>query len=97
VPLYVALVDWTDQGARNVKDTVKRANDFTALAKRMGCTVHQLLYTMGPHDLVTILEAPDAQTASSVMLAIGALGNVRTLSMPAYTTNEMASIVGKLP
>jgi uncharacterized protein with GYD domain len=97
VPRYVALVNWTDQGIRNVKDSPKRANDFVAMAKNMGCTVQQLLFTMGPYDIVTIFEAPDAQTATSVALAVSKLGNVRTLSMPAYTPDEMGSILGKVP
>ena len=94
---YVVLVNWTDQGIRNVKDSPKRANDFIAMAKKMGCTVHELLFTVGPYDIVTILEAPDMQTASSVALAVSKLGNVRTLSMPAHTSDEMAAILSKVP
>jgi len=96
MPLYVQIVDWTDQGIRTVKDTVKRADAFVAMARKMGCKVQQIVYTMGPHDVVTILEAPDDETMSALSLAVSRLGNIRTLTMRGYTKEEMAKIVGKL-
>lgn len=97
MPLYVVLVNWTDQGIRNVRDTVKRADAFIATAEKIGCKVHNLLYTMGSHDVVTIIEAPNDKAASTLTLSVGVLGNVRTLTMPAYTKDEMGSMLRGLP
>jgi len=80
-----------------VKDTVKRADAFVATTEKMGCKVHNLLYTMGPHDVVTIIEAPNDRAASAATLSVSALGNVRTLTMPAYTKDEMGGIIRGLP
>ena len=97
MPLYVALASWTDQGAKNVKDTIKRADAFVDAATKMGCKVREILYTMGPHDVVTVIEAPNDEAASRLTLAVGMQGSVRTLSMRAYTKDEMAKIIATLP
>ncbi len=97
MPVYVAIVDWTDQGVKNVRDTVKRADAFIDAARKINCKVREILYTMGPHDIVTVVEAPDDATVSRLTLGVGMLGNVRTLTMRAYTKDEMAKIVAGLP
>lgn len=97
MPLYVSLINWTDQGIRNAKDTIQRAEAFSAAAERMNCKVHTLLWTMGQHDIVSIIEAPDDATASTLTLAVGMQGNVRTVTMRAYTADEMGKIIGGLP
>lgn len=63
----------------------------------MKCKVHNILYTMGPHDIVSIIEAPSDHAMSSLALSLGTLGNVRTMTMPAYTKDEMAGILRELP
>jgi uncharacterized protein with GYD domain len=97
VPMYIALSNWTDQGARNVKETVRRLDAFIAAAEKMKCKVHSALYTMGPYDLVSIIEAPNDRIASALTLSVGAVGNVRSVTMPAYTKDEMAGILREVP
>ena len=93
---YVLLVSFTDQGIRNVKDTTKRAEAFRELAKKAGATVKDLYWTLGQYDVVTILEAPDAASVTALGLSVGALGNVRTQTLPAFSAAEMGSILKKL-
>lgn len=97
MPMYVALTNWTDQGARNVKETVRRLDAFITAAEKMKCKVHNALYTMGPYDLVSIIEAPNDRVASALALSVGALGSVRSVTMPAFTKDEMAGIVREMP
>lgn len=97
MPTYVTLVTWTDQGIRGVKDTVRRAQAFSEAAARMNCRVHEILWTMGSYDLVGIVEAPDDQAASRIMLSLGMQGNVRTLTMRAFRREEMEEILRGLP
>ena len=97
MPNYVILLNWTDQGIKNVKDTVKRAKSFeTAIAKVGGRSIG-LYYTLGKHDLVAIVEAPTDEAIASVMFSTGSLGNVRTKTLKAFSTSEVASIIEKLP
>ncbi|HET8678846.1 MAG TPA: GYD domain-containing protein [bacterium] len=93
MPLYVMLVNWTDQGARNVRSTVKRADAVVAAARKQRCEVLQLLWTMGAYDALAIFDAPNDQAMSTLALSIASQGNVRTLTMRAYEKAEMNKII----
>jgi len=90
---YVSLLRWTDQGVRNAKDTVQRAGAFRVDLERRGCKLLSIYWTQGEYDLVTAIEAPDAQTAMASLLALAGLGNVRTETLPAFSEREMTSIL----
>ena len=93
---YVVLATFTDQGVKNAKDSPKRAEAFKQMAKTFGVTVKDLFWTQGRYDVVTIVEAPDEPSAMSLSLSLGALGNVRTESLRAFSAAEMTAIVGKM-
>ena len=95
MPMYVSLVHWTDQGIKNYKDTRKRLEDFTKLAESKGGKVVESLYTVGEYDMVTVTEFPDDETATTALLQAGALGNIRTNTMRAFTLDEMGSIISR--
>ena len=92
---YIVLANFTDQGIRSVKDSPKRAEAFKMMAKEQGCTVKEMLWTLGTYDVVTIIEAPDEMAATSLGLAIGKQGNIRTQTMRAFSAAEMAAILAK--
>jgi uncharacterized protein with GYD domain len=94
---YVALVNWTDQGIKTVKDTAKRAEDVRKLVERMGGRMVVLYWTQGRYDLVGIFEGPDEETANAMFLAIGMNGAVRTETLRAFTAEEVQRMVDKLP
>jgi uncharacterized protein with GYD domain len=93
---YVVLANFTDQGIRNAKESPKRAEAFKAMAKTFGVTVKELVWTQGRYDVVTIVEAPDEASFMSLTLSLGALGNVRTESLRAFSADEMTKAVGKM-
>lgn len=97
MPTFITLVSWTDQGIRNVKQTVERAEAMKALAQKMGVTVKDIYWTLGQYDVVTILEAPDAETVSALHLSAASLGNVRTQTLQAFSAEEMRRILAKMP
>lgn len=96
MPSFIALLTWTDQGARAAKDTVKRYDNAVATAQKMGVSIRNTWWTMGAYDAVVVLDAPDEATASRFAISISSQGNVRTLTMRAYTKDEMAKIVSGL-
>jgi uncharacterized protein with GYD domain len=96
MPMYIALVNWTDQGVRDLKESPRRAKAFGELARQMGCTVHGIFFTMGRYDITARISAPDDETMSALALKLGQLGNVRTETMRAYTEEEFATIVEKV-
>ena len=93
---YVVLANFTDQGIRSAKESPKRADAFRQMAKTFGVTVKDLFWTQGRYDIVTVIEAPDESSAMSLSLALGALGNVRTESLRAFSAADMATVVGKM-
>ena len=93
---YVVLANFTDQGIRSAKESPKRADAFKQMAKTFGVTVKDLFWTQGRYDIVTVIEAPDESSAMSLSLSLGALGNVRTESLRAFSAADMTTIVGKM-
>ncbi len=93
---YIALLNFTDQGIRNVKDTTKRADAVKDAAKQFGAKMTQIYWTLGHYDLVAIIEAPDDESVTAYALAIGAAGNVRSQILRAFSKDEMNGILGKM-
>ena len=96
MPMYVSLVQFTDQGIHNIKDTVKRSEAAMAEAEKMGMKIVQPLWTMGAYDVVVLLEAPDDETMSAFTLKIGSMGSVKTHTMRAFTKDDMEKILAKI-
>jgi len=95
MPTYVSLVNWTEQGIKNYKDTIGRAEDFSKLVESSGGRVREMLYTVGEYDIVVVVDFPDDETGTAVLLQVGSLGNVRTHTMRAFGSDEMASIISR--
>ena len=87
---YIMLMRFTDQGIRNVKDTLRRAE-----AEKLGCKF-TVYWTFGKYDGVGILEAPNDEAAMEFGLRVGSLGNTRTTTLKAFTEEEIARVVDKL-
>jgi uncharacterized protein with GYD domain len=96
MPKYVVLVNWTDQGIKDVKDTVQRAEQVSQLVQKHGGQMETLLWTQGRYDLVGFIDLPDDETFAAVGLQIGMVGAVRTESLRAFTADEMSSLLQRL-
>ena len=81
---------------RNAEDSPKRADAFKQMAKTFGATVKDVFWTQGRYDVVTIVEAPEESSAMSLSLSLGALDNVCTESLRAFSAADMATIVGNM-
>jgi uncharacterized protein with GYD domain len=92
---YISLIDWSDQGIRNFRDTVDRATAFEKLCEQQGASVKDIYWCLGQHDIVAVVEAPDDETATALLLQVGSLGNIRTKTMRGFSRDEMTSIVAK--
>ena len=96
MPTYVVLMNWTDQGVKTARDTVQRRDQAEALAQRHGASIEQVYWTVGPYDLVTIVNAPDDESATAMLLELGTAGNLRTTTLRAYDREEMLGILQRL-
>lgn len=92
---FVSLVSWTDKGVKEFRESAQRADAFTQLVEKSGGSVKALYWTLGAYDIVAITEAPDAETATAVLLQVGSLGNVRTSTMEAFDRAAFDRIVAK--
>ncbi len=98
MPHYVLLVNWTDQGIRNVRETLQRADQgvLDQLEQKYGTHIEHIYWTVGPYDLITIVQAPDDESVSAMGLALGSLGNLRITTLRAFEREEMANIIERL-
>lgn len=97
MPAYIALIDWTDQGVRDFKDSVDRYEAAQSAFESLGVRFTDVRWTLGAHDLVAAVEAPDDETLAAALLAVAAQGNIRTTTLRAFTGEEMRSIIGRVP
>jgi uncharacterized protein with GYD domain len=97
MPTYIGLYKLTDQGVKNVKDAPVRLKEAIEGAEAMGCKVIGAYAVMGEYDYVSICECPSDEVAMIFMMALGSQGYVRTTTLKAFTKEEFAGIVSKLP
>jgi uncharacterized protein with GYD domain len=95
MPTYVSLINWTEKGVAEFKDTVDRAEAGKALAGTFGGALKEIYWTIGPYDIVAILEAPDDESATAFALSLASQGNVRTTTLRAFSAEEMRGVIGK--
>ena len=93
---YIVLMNWTEQGIRNVKDSPKRLDAARQAAKKIGCELGSFFMTIGPYDAVAVLEAPNDEALAKFALATGASGNVRTTTLKAYSEDAYRKIMASL-
>jgi uncharacterized protein with GYD domain len=95
MPIYVGLGNWTDQGTKDFRGAVQRGNGFREAVEQAGGRVRELVWTMGEYDFVTVVEAPDDETAATLVLRVAAAGNVRTKTMRAFDADQMSDIIAR--
>ncbi len=93
MPTYISLMNYTDQGLRDIKKSPGRLDAARKAADDLGGKLGQLYLTMGAYDLVAISEFPDDATAATFALRLGALGNVRTSTVKAFPENAFRKIL----
>ena len=94
---YISLVQFTDKGIRAARQTTQRVAEWATKVQSKGVSIKQMYWTLGQYDQVCVFDAPDDETAASVLLAADMLGNIRTQTMRAFTTSEMEKILATVP
>lgn len=91
--IFIALLDYTDKGIREIQDSPYRADQFNEMAERHGARIVSQFWTIGSHDGVLVLEAPNDEVAASVLMRLGSGGNVRTTTLRAFEWAEAQDIL----
>ena len=93
---FVVLMDWTEQGIKTAKESPARARQAKEAFKAKGVEIEQVYWTLGSHDLVAILSAPDGLDLAAVLLQLGGAGNLRTTTLRAFDEAEFGQVLAKL-
>jgi uncharacterized protein with GYD domain len=93
---FITNIKFTQQGVKDIDHTTKRSAAIKVAAKKMGVKVKEVYWTLGDHDGVLIFEAADDETATTLLLHLGAMGNVHTSTCRAFTAAEMDKILAKV-
>jgi len=96
VPTYVMLANWTDQGARQLKESPRRLDAAKKQLVEMGGEFRSFYMTMGEYDLVAVYEAPDDAVAARFTLLLSQMGSVRTKTLKAFPEAAYREIVNSL-
>ena len=96
VPSYIMLANWTDQGARQVKDSPKRLDAAKRALIDMGGEFRSLYMTMGEYDLIAVYDAPDDAVAARFTLLLAQLGSVHTKTLKAFPEAAYREIIHSL-
>ena len=96
MPVYVSLINLTDQGAKSIKDDPARVRAASRIAEREGCKMLAEWSTKGPYDAIMITEAPDDETINRFLLGAARQGNIRTVTLRAFTPDEIGNILARL-
>ena len=93
---FITLMNFTDQGIRNVKESPDRYDPFLEMAEKLEVTIKNVYWTVGHYDVVMVVEGSE-EAATSLLLNLGSLGNVRTQTLRGYTVEEIKRIVSNMP
>jgi uncharacterized protein with GYD domain len=93
---YVLLFQYTDQGIRNVVETIKRAAAAKEMAGKFGIRIVEFLWTMGQYDGVILAEAPSEEAITAFSKSTSSLGYFKTQILRAFRTSEFDSVLATL-
>ena len=93
---FVTLIRYTSQGAAKIKESPARLDAAKKAAEKAGGKIHAWYLTMGKYDAVIISEFPNDEAGAKFMLATGAMGNVTTQTLKAFSEAEYRKIIASL-
>lgn len=94
---YIILGSYTSQGVAKIKESPGRIEAARKAVESAGGKFLAWYLTMGRYDFMAITQAPNAQAAAGVLLAIGAQGSVKTETLRALTEEEFKGVVAGMP
>ena len=93
---YIMLMNWTDQGAKNLRDSPKRLDAARAALESMGGALRDFYLTMGDCDMVMICEAPDDAVMARFSLTLAKLGDIRSRTLKAFPEKAYRELIGTI-
>ena len=93
----ILLMKLTDQGVKDIKNAPQRIEQAIKTYEKMGGKMVGFYAVTGEYDYIAIGEAPSEEVGMTFVMGLSSLGNVRTTTCKAFTKEEFAEMVKKLP
>jgi len=97
MPMYIVLINFTQKGIENIKNLPKWSEDAKKVVKSVGGETKDIHFTMGRYDIVSVVEAPNDEAMTKILLARARIGHLRTETLKVISADEMTEIVKELP
>ncbi len=97
MPTFICFLNWTDQGAKNAKDSTKRHQAARSMAEKLGGKLLSAYVTTGQYDVVLTLEMPNGEAMVKFVSAISMTGNARTTTVRGYSPDEFSKLAAEAP
>jgi uncharacterized protein with GYD domain len=94
---HIVLMKLTDQGIKDIKNAPLRVDAAAKAIEAMGGKMTGFYFALGEYDYISIIEGLTDEAGASYLLKLGSAGNVRTTTLKAFTKNEFAEMIKKLP
>jgi uncharacterized protein with GYD domain len=93
---YLVLMNWTAEGIKDFKGSPMRSDAGATEMAKLGVTLKDIYWTVGPYDVVLLVDSPDEESITAAVLRLSSAGNVRTTTLRAFTRDEFDRVVEKL-
>lgn len=96
VNTYLMLGKLTEKALGTIQEHPDRVKRFKEIVQEEGGKVISFYLLMGKYDIATVIEAPSPEMMAKLALIVGKRGNVRSITLPAFSEKEQADIIGKM-
>jgi len=97
MPTFMCFLNWTDQGAKAVKEAPQRYEAGKALITKLGGRLISGYVTTGQYDFALTVEMPDGDAMTKLAVAITSSGNARTTTVRAFSPEEFGKLAAEAP
>ena len=93
MPEYVVLSRLTAEGRKTLKTNPTRLKEVNKEIEKMGAKVKAQYALLGKYDFVTVLDAPNNETVTKVMVELGSRGTLETVTLPAIPVDNLLKLL----
>ena len=97
MPTYIVLGNYTEQGVRKIKQLAQLRQAAEQWTSAHNGRVISNYTTLGPYDFVFTVELPGDEAALEGAFTFGSMGDVRTLTLKAFSAEEAEAIAQRIP
>jgi uncharacterized protein with GYD domain len=97
MPTFMCFLNWTDQGAKAVKEAPKRYEAVKEIVAKVGGRLISAYVTTGQYDVALTVEMPNGDAMAKMSIAITSSGNARTTTVRAIPPEEFGKLAADAP